>query len=144
MPTNKHAAMQDWLAECPLLDEELLFDFLNERNGSASISPVSGEAWVKRYVRNSGVKRYQFAVQVMLAASDSTDSTNTDNMYLLDMWREWIEDQENAGNYPDFGERCSSYELSNLSNMPQLAQRYESGFAKYTFYAQIQYYDKGD
>ena len=143
MSANKHAAVTKWLSKCPFLTDNVVFDFLNERQGSVALVPVAGETWIKRYVRGTGIKAYQFAVQVMLASTESDDSTNTDNMYLLDTWRGWIEEQETQKNYPNFGKRCSDFELTNLSNMAQPAQRFASGFTKYTFYAQLKYLEKG-
>jgi len=144
MAVNEHAAIYDWLSTCPLLTDALIFDFLSERQGSVTVSPVASAAWVKQYVRGAGIRQYEFAVQVMLMGSDSTDTTNSDNMYLQDTWREWIEQQERDKNFPDFGENCSDYALEVLGNMPQLAQRYESGFCKYQFFARLKYFTKGE
>ncbi len=70
----------------------------------------------------------------------ATDDVNTQSMYDLREWMEWIEAQEAAKNYPDFGPKCSHYRLMNLSNMPQLAMSYQDDqMAKYQFMARLIY-----
>lgn len=138
---NKHKAIYEWLADCPLLTDTLLFDFLNERQGSVGLSPTATDKYVRQYQHGNGIKQYLFELQAMFAVSDSTDDTNIDNMELMDTWRDWIEAQQAAGNFPDFGSECSGYQLACLDNMPTMAMRYDNGFAKYRFPATVQYYD---
>lgn len=141
MATNKHQALHDWVATCPLLTDTPLFDFLSERDGSVALSPTATDTWVKRYVRDSGIKQYSFQLQRMAAVSDSTDATNTENMQIIQSWVDWLEAQQKAENFPDFGENCYGYRIMTLNNMPTLAMRYENGMGKYTFPATIQYYE---
>ena len=139
MIVDKDKAIQAWAAQNPFMTDALLFDFLNEHQGSCAISPIPGDAVVKWYIDSSSRRRYTFALQAMFAVSSATDTVNTDNMLSLRRWQDWLEDQEFEKNYPDFGEKCSDYRIENTSNMPSMAMRYESGFAKYQFMAQITY-----
>lgn len=139
--SNKHKAVYEWLAACPLLTDTLLFDFLNERHGSVGLSPVATDKYVRRYQMGNGIKEYQFELHAMFSVSDSTEDTNIDNMNLVDTWRHWVEAQQIAENFPDFGPECSGYRVQCLDNMPSMAMRYENGTAKYRFPATIQYYD---
>lgn len=92
------------------------------------------------YLDGSALMQYDFALQIMRQSSDSAgDTTNTDNMYIQRQWQGWIEEQEEAGNYPDFGDTCSNYTLKNLANMPTMAQRYENNMTKYQFPARLTY-----
>lgn len=139
---NKHKALYDWLAACPLLAEPLRFDFLTEHHGSVSLSPTANDIFVKQYMRGCGVREYRFELQAMLAVSSSTDDTNAANMQLLDTWVNWLEEQQKTLNFPDFGPNCSEYRILPLENMPTQAMRYESGFAKYIIPATVQYYEE--
>lgn len=140
---SKHQAIFDWVASCPLLTDTLLFDFLEENHGSCGLSPTATDKYLpgKQYVDGTGIKEYVFELQAMFTVSDSTDSTNIDNMNLMDTWRDWVEAQQAAGNFPDFGPECSGYRVRCPDNMPTQAMRYENNFAKYQFPAVVQYYD---
>jgi hypothetical protein len=114
-------------------------NWLSEHCGSCAIVPVSGEIAVEPYVDGSNLKRYDFILQVMFSISDSDDNLNVENMFTLRQWQSWIDEAEREGNYPDFGINCGNYELQNLANMPQVAQVYDNGMAKYQFPARLIY-----
>lgn len=140
---NKDEKLLQWAAQNPYLAEPLLMNFLSENNGACDIVPIAGEEVEKRYVDGTAIKRYDFMFRVMFALSQNADTTNTDNMFTLRQWQDWIREQEHEGNYPDFGDKCSGYRLENLSNMPQLAQTYNAGqMAKYQFPARLTYTEK--
>lgn len=144
MPTvNKDEILLQWAAQNPYLTDALLMNFLSENNGSCDIVPIPGEEVAKRYIDGTAIKRYDFMFRVMFDLSQNADTVNTDNMFTLRQWQEWIEEQERGGNYPDFGGKCSAYRLENLSNMPQLAQVYNAGNkAKFQFPARLTYTEK--
>ena len=136
---NKEERLIKWAEQNPYLTDALKMNWLAEHNGSCSISPVSGEVFIEKYIDGSSLKHYDFMFCVMLPISDTTDNINVGNMFALRQWQNWIDDMEASGNYPDFGKSCGDYELQNLANSPQLAQIYENGFAKYQFPARLIY-----
>jgi hypothetical protein len=136
---NKEERLIEWAGQNPYLTDVLKINWLAEHNGSCSITPVSGEIFVKKYIDGSSVKHYDFMFQVMFYLSDTTDNVNVENMFALRQWQNWIDEMENSGNYPDFGGSCWDYELQNLSNAPQIAQVYDNGMAKYQFPARLVY-----
>ena len=133
--------MQEWAAQNPFFTDALLFNFLRENEGSCSFAPLIEDGTEKSDILGNIARRYSFAVQVMLRLSDSTDTTNTDNMYTQRRWQEWIWEQEADKNYPDFGPGYDDYHLEVISNGPELAQAYENGYAKYQFFARLTYTD---
>jgi len=136
---NKEEIVQEWAADNPYLTDELYLDYLGERNGNCSISPVASDNVIATYIDGSKLKEYKFALQVMLPVSTVSDVVNADNMFTMRKWQAWIEDQEKLKNYPDFGELTSDYELSNLNNMPAMVMRLDNGLAKYQFFARLRY-----
>jgi hypothetical protein len=136
---NKEERLIEWAGKNPYLTDALKMNWLAEHNGSCSITPVSGEIFVEKYMDGSGLKHYDFMFQVMFYLSDTTDNVNIGNMFALRQWQNWIDDMERMGNYPDFGDLCGNYELQNLANTPQIAQVYDSGMAKYQFPARLVY-----
>lgn len=132
----------EWAQTNPYLTDTLTFNFLNAQQGSCAIVPIAGEAEIKRFIDGSAMKEYTFAFVIKLALSGSTDDTNINNILDLRKWQDWIDEQERAGNYPDFGEKYSCYELRNNANMPSLAMEFEDGSAKYMFPATIKYLEE--
>lgn len=141
---DKDKAMQEWLEQYPAASPELnplLFDWLTENQGDCAIVPISGQRDQRSYISGSAQRRYDFSLRISFMGSETTDSVNTDNMYSARQWQEWIEKQEFAENYPDFGDKCSCYELTNNTNTPE-RMRYENGFTVYSFYATLYYLEE--
>lgn len=103
---------------------------------------MQGDAALKIYVNGTSIRAYDFALQMLLRVSDSTDQINTSNMHMQRQWTDWIMEQHLQGNYPDFGPGCSGYRLTILSNMPTLAERYEDGVGKYQTFARLTYVEE--
>lgn len=139
MTIQKDSIVQEFLQQCPFITEYLYFDFLREHDGSTSLSPVSNDRAVKYYVNGTAIRQYDFALQILLQLSDTTDAVNTENIFKLRVWQDWIEEQEANKNYPDFGDRCSDYRWLNLSGEPVRAMVFDNGLAKYQFFARLQY-----
>lgn len=136
---NKDKAVMEWVLKCPMLTDTPLFNWLDEHDGSVAIMPIQGEAEPVPLIDGGSIRYYDFAFQVMFPVSETTDDVNTDAMFTQRQWQDWIEEQEQAGNYPDFGGKCSGYELQNMSSDPQIAQQYENGMAVYQFFARLIY-----
>jgi len=142
MTVDKEKALQEWASTNPFLTDRLMFDYLGGHDGNCSISPMFSDAIIKAYINGDRIREYPFALQVMFAVSDTTDNVNTDNMFTLRQWQDWINGQEAEKNYPDFGDDCMIYQLENLNNMPAMAMRYENNMAKYQFFAKFTYYER--
>ncbi|MCL2096681.1 MAG: hypothetical protein FWH10_07235 [Oscillospiraceae bacterium] len=114
-------------------------NWLSENCGARSVSPVSGEFCAQSYTDGSRLVYYDFIFSVMLDISDTTDGVNTDNMFEVRRWQNWVDEMQSEGNYPDFGVNCYDYELQNLANSVNPAQVYGNGSAKYQFPARLIY-----
>ena len=68
-----------------------------------------------------------------------TSDVNVENMELMDEFLAWVEEQKEAGNFPNFGEKCDEYELVPLQNMANLATVSDDGLAKYMLGIKIKY-----
>jgi chemotaxis regulatin CheY-phosphate phosphatase CheZ len=121
----------------------VLFNFLDARVNSFAVVPIPAEAVEKHYIDGSALKKYVFALQTIQNYSQTTDDVNTEAMFIMSRWQSWIDEQEEAHNYPDFGEKCSGYRLVNGSNMPTLAGvNRDECTAKYQFIATLYYMEE--
>lgn len=119
---NIDKALIEWIMQNEEIASHPLFIWLNEQNGSVAIVPIpnaGGRAFIGGRVKEI---TYDFMVRGMFLMSDTTDDLNTENMMTLRQWQDWIDEQEIAGNYPDFGEGYGSYELQNLSDAPAVVE----------------------
>ena len=139
---NKDEILYQWLVDGLAHAFPITFEFLQMVDGWAAVVNIPGEA-AEPFVDGSAERQYDFMLQLAYMTSSDPDSpTNTDNMFSARQWQEWINEQEMAGNYPDFGASCSCYELANLSDCPTMAGRQEDGLAKYQFPARLIYLEE--
>jgi len=141
MPTvNKEEILLKWVKINPFLTNKILLNFLTDNDEAAAIIPI-GETVVEKYLDGSKLVNYDFMWVAIFTVSDTTDSTNTDRMFDLRNWQDWIEKQNDNGNLPDFGEGYDMQEVQNLSS-PNLAVIYENNMGKYQFPARLVYLQK--
>jgi hypothetical protein len=140
MTINKDKSIHDWINQTPNTDA-VLVNYLSERTYSYAIVPIAGQVVLDGYTDGSKQMEYVFALQTMQPISQATDDINTQALYTMRIWQDWIDEQQQVSNYPDFGLDCFAYQLENLSNMPMLAQTYQdTQTAKYQFIARLTYW----
>ncbi len=139
MVIDKDRALMDWITSNVDENSRLLFNFLSENDGDMALV-IAPESRSTQNIDGSRECLYLFYLQIMCPFSQTTDDVNTESMRVLRAWQAWIDEQEDVGNYPDFGPKCSCYELENLADNPQIAMTYtEDQKVKYQFPAQLKY-----
>ena len=139
-PANKEEILLEWVRKNPLLTNKTLLNFLGDNDGQVSIAPI-GETAVEKYIDGSKLVHYDFLWAAMFTVSEETDTTNTDSMFELRLWQNWIDGQNEKGDLPDFGGGYDMYQVENLAS-PNLAIIYENNKAKYQFPARLVYLEK--
>lgn len=142
---SKHDAMVDYLSPhtMEIIGNALGFNFTRDTPGTASFVTTYADKWVKKYMRNSGIKAYGFAIILSLNYSQNTDDLNVTMMNLAQAFGDWIDAQHKAKNYPDFGPKCKVSKVESLQNMPNVAQINEDGTAaKYMLQCKVTYYEE--
>jgi len=137
LETVKEEALWEWLIRPPEHGDNFLFSFLRGVEGSCSVIPVE-DSVEKYFIDGSTIKKYVFALQILLQVSNVDDNTNTNNLRLTRTWQLWIKEQAAKGNFPDFGDRCSDYRLV-VTHAPQVSNQYENDLARYDFYSTLYY-----
>lgn len=138
---NKNTAMLEYLRQYPGLQSFLFFNSMVDQIGNTSVQTVSGETWEKKYVRGHGIKQWDFAVVKIAQADTGTSDINADETQAVQDFMDWIDEQNKAGNFPDFspGKVLS---IQNLQNMPNFAGvDNNEGTAKYMFQCRVRYYE---
>lgn len=136
--SSKHEALQDWVSPF-LTDNYLYFETADAYPGIREIVPDFGDYIDKRDILGFKYKTYTFMFVAFEKIDTGTSDVNIENMNMMDTFNEWLETQIENENYPDFGEKCSEYEIEILQNMAHLAYITDDGLAKYMLGVAIHY-----
>ena len=137
---NKHKIMQDWVSDF-LEGQYLYFEAADAYPNVRTLVPNYGDYVNRTDIFGSKYKSYSFVfvgyerVDTGAAQSD----INTDNMQVFDNFTEWLEEQKEKKNFPDFGTNCSEYDIIILQNMANLATITDDNLAKYMLGVRIDY-----
>lgn len=138
MAKSKHKVLQEWV-ETFLENNYLYFESADAYPNVRVIVPKVGDYVNKTDICGFKYKSYTFAFIGYEQLDTGTSDINTQNLEIMDSFNEWIEEQQEAQNFPDFGPNCSEYELVPLQNMANLAMITEDGLAKYMLAVRIDY-----
>lgn len=139
---NIHEKLWEYLMTCPELNSYLTFNSSENILGSTSIATNYNTAWEKRYQRNHGIKRYDFAFVMYRQYDTGTSTLNINEIFDAEKFMDWIDKQDELQNFPDFGENIRVLSIENLQNMPNLAAVDQNGAtAKYMIQCRVRYYE---
>lgn len=135
---NKSKIVMDWLMQCPEI-KDLYFAFSQAESGNNEILPIADENWIKKYIDDSGMKSYELAFIAYQTFSDVPNSDeNAEIQFDLEKIMNWVEEQNEAENFPDLP---NVEEVKCMENMPNLSGVNEQ-CAKYMFTIQIIYMER--
>lgn len=135
---SKHNALRDWV-EGFLSNNYLYFESADALPGVRMIVPQYGDYVNRTDILGNKYKSYTFIFIAYEQLDEGTSDVNMNNMLIMDAFIEWLEEQKEEQNYPDFGESCDEYEIEPLQNMGNLASVTENGLAKYMLGVKINY-----
>lgn len=150
---DKNQAVIDFLLTCPtILANPLFFNFLNAKDNSKQIVTQANETVLNRpFVDGSVLKRYSFSLidfrSVAYAAIPKAEgyvSENVEEMFDVQGVMDWINEQADNRNYPNFGVDCRIDDMRTTSENPNLNGVDTSvtpALAKYSMTIQIDYLD---
>ena len=135
---SKHSALKEWVNGF-LTDNYLYFESADAYPNVRVLVPNYGDYLRKTDICGFKYKSYSFVFIGYEHIDTGTSDINISNMELMDSFYEWIEEQKENKNFPDFGEKCSEYDIIPLQNMANLATVSEDGLAKYMLGVRIDY-----
>ena len=158
--TDKNQAVIDFLMTCPVIRANLLyFNFLNAKDKSKQIITVDTPK-NQAYIDGSVPKQYMFSIvdfqsvtyqpipinTVVPGTTEMTQyvSENVTDMQLVQGILDWVNEQNDLQNYPDFGKDCQIDEMKTTTNIPRLNgvdTQVTPALAKYSITIQIDYLD---
>lgn len=150
---DKNAAIVDYLMNCPVIkNNPVFFNFANIASNNKQLVTMATDKAVERpYIDGSVLKRYTFTIidyrSIVYQALTGSTSQNENIEKMLDVQSiiDWIEEQNDLRNFPDFGDTCEIDEILALTDTPNLNGVDSSkspSIAKYSVAIRVQYLDK--
>lgn len=153
MIVNKHQAVIDYIITCPtILNSPLYFNFINAKDNTNQVFTESTDTYTNRnYVDGSVEKLYTFTILTFKSAADIAvvkmvgyENENLSDMSDVQNLIEWIKEQNEARNFPNFGEDCIIDSIETTTEEPKfegIDEQISPPLAVYSTSIQIKYID---
>lgn len=151
--SDKNAAVIEFLLECPQLkNNKTFFNIVKETNDSKQIVTVANDRVMHRpYIDGSVLKRYTFTIidfrSMMprpLVENNVESDENVEKLFDVQSIIDWVNEQADLRNYPDFGVNCvidSMYTTTDNPNLNGIDHSVTPALAKYSVSIIIEYID---
>lgn len=124
---DRNKAVMEYLQSCPALTD-LFFQFGDGKNGSTGFSATSNDYVAEEYIDGSCSRWYDFAIIKFAPANTyPNDPVNAESLFDLESVTDWIDEQSEAQNYPDFGKKCCIQDIYTVPNSTVVAGRDYTG-----------------
>ena len=152
---DKNVAMIKFLMQCPIIQNNpLFFNFADEEDGNNHFI-TEKDSIKKTYIDGSALKQYTFTIASYSSVShnaivndeneDTIADENIENMAKVQQILDWIEEQSDNCNFPDFGDECVVEEMFPLSTDPDIDgidTSVNPPIARYSVGVKLMYLDK--
>lgn len=151
---NKTQAIIEYLLQCPKLEgSPLYFNFIDAKDDDKQFLTMANDKIMnKPYIDGSVDKRFTFTVidyrsiaYQEMARYNITANESVEEYLDVQSLIDWITEQNELKNFPDFGEDCIVETIQSASENPNLNGVDTSAspaLAKYSISIQVDYLDK--
>lgn len=134
---GKTDAALKWAKTWPHIDGFMKLNAILAEDGDASMATVFGDAEGEPFIDGTARIEYTFMLRLMLPWSDGYDPINADAERLMEQWRDWVDQQYDEGNVPEWD--CEIEGIRSLYDVPAVTVYQEDSLAEYNFQARITY-----
>lgn len=152
---DKNQAIINFLLTCPAIQSSpLYFQFINAKDNNKQIVTIGNERMLhKPYIDGSVAKRFTFSIidyksisynAIARFVGTAQSNENVEEMFEVQSVIDWIDEQADARNFPNFGEDIIIDDMRALSDNPNLNgvdTSVQPALAKYSMSIQIDYTD---
>lgn len=154
MTIDKNQEVINFLVDCPAIrNNPLYFNFVNAKDNNKQFITVANDRNIQQpYIDGSVLKQYTFTIIDFKSVTfDPIVKTvgyvneNVEDMLDVQSIIDWITAQNEAKNYPDFGEYCFIDDMRATTENPALNSVDVSltpALARYSITIRIEYLDK--
>ena len=153
MSVDKNQAVIDYIIRCPTIQNSpLYFNFINAEDDTNQFVTQTQERYASRqYVDGSVLKIYSFTIILYKSTADIAvvkmegyPNENISDMSDIQALIDWIKEQNELHNYPDFGTDCIIDEIYTTTENPSfdgIDDQVSPPLAIYSITIEIQYLD---
>jgi hypothetical protein len=155
---DKNKAVVDYLLTCPYIkNNPLFYNFGEAKSDNKQVVTIANDVSVDEpYIDGSVKRRYTFtlidyqsvtynAVVTRTINNESTSvSENLDNTFKVQQVADWVTEQSEARNYPNFGSNCVIDDMLVVTDQPNMNgvdRAVTPALAKYSISIRIDYID---
>lgn len=150
---DKNQAMIDYLIQCEdIKNSPLYFNLINAKDNTIQILTVAEDKMMNSpYIDGSVLKRITYNLIAFKSISDMAlvkaegfANENIDDVADVQKLLDWITEQEDLHNYPDFGEKCQIESIDTNSDTPNfngIDNSITPPLAMYSIQIVVQYID---
>lgn len=151
---DKNKAVVEYLTQCPqIADNPLFFNFVTAKdNNKQFLTSANDKTLNAPYIDGSVYKQYSFTIIDFRSVTfqpvvklENYPNENMEEMFDIQGIIDWITEQNDLLNFPDFGEDCVVEEIAATTSSPNLDGVDTSltpVLAKYSIVVKIKYLDK--
>lgn len=150
---DKERAVIDFLLGCDQIrDNPLFFNFLNAKDNNKQFMTVANDKVVNRsFIDGSVLKRFTFTIidyrtvaYQAVVKQPGYPNENLEEYLDIQSMLDWVDEQADNHNYPNFGTDCVVEDMRTLTDQPSLNgvdSNTSPALAKYSVSIQIDYLD---
>lgn len=158
MSVDKNQAVIEYLLQCQdIYNSPLYFNLIDAKNNTIQILTTAEDKFLSRpYIDGSVMKRYTFNIITFKSISDAEivkfqstseqyTSENVDELKDVQTLLDWISEQQDLRNYPNFGEDCDIDDIYTTTDTPRfdgINTALTPPLAMYSISVVIEYIDK--
>lgn len=154
MSVDKNQAVIDFLLDCPTINANpLFFNYVNAEDENKQIVTQSNDTILnEKYIDGSVKRQFMFSIidyrsvtQQPIPKIPGYTSENVEEMFDVQGIMDWVTEQADLRNYPDFGTDCEiddMYTTSENPNLDGVDTSLSAPLAKYSMSIKIDYIDK--
>lgn len=126
---DKNKAIIEYLLQCnSIKDSPLYFNFINARDEDKQIITLTNDVEMSRpFIDGSVMRQYLFTLLDFKSVSDNPlvtgvgySNENVEEMADVQALIDWVKEQNDLHNYPDFGSDCIVEQIEPTSDNPKL------------------------
>lgn len=150
---DKNKAVINYILQCPQIQNTpLYFNFINAKDNTAQIITSSNDRYTEKPDITGAVeKQYTFTITVFKSITDDAivklegfGHENVEELSYIQELIDWIAQQDELQNYPNFGEDCVVDKIRTSEETPKLEAinvQVSPALAMYSVTIQITYVD---
>jgi len=150
---DKEKAVIDFLLGCDQIrDNPLFFNFLNAKDNNKQFMTVANDKVVNQsFIDGSVMKRFTFTIidyrtvaYQAVVKQAGYPNENLEEYLDIQSMLDWVDQQADSHNYPNFGTDCIVEDMRTLTDQPSLNgvdSNTSPALAKYSISIQIDYLD---